>query len=113
MANTISSNKKNSFLKDFVDHYGVGTARVKSYCKQKGVNTLNLTKFKVKNKINVYVKNKFENTHTSVKLREFIKKNLTFFWDNRLYRGYRYHFKLPCRGQRTHTNAVTTARVRI
>lgn len=43
-------------------------------------------------------------------LKGFIKKKIQLFFKIRLYKGLRHKNKLPCHGQRTHTNAKTRKR---
>jgi len=45
---------------------------------------------------------------TSKASKEKAKAHITFLWQIKLYRGLRHHTKLPCRGQRTRTNAKTS-----
>ena len=44
-------------------------------------------------------------------LERLIKDDIKAFVRIGCYRGFRHHSRLPCRGQRTHTNAKTCRRV--
>ena len=105
--------KKNSihFIQKHSETYGIGGKRVAQYCFSKGVNPL-VKNAQMKLKLNLNLEKKFKHVVSSVKLREFKKKSLEFFWSIRIYKGFRYKFKLPSRGQRTHTNAKTKKRIK-
>ena len=99
-------NKHVTLLNDFSETYGIGYTRVKIVSMKLGFNPL-LKPIVLKNRDIQVVKKKFKNILCSKNLREYIKKKLMFLWYIKLYRGIRNMLRLPCRGQRTHTNAKT------
>ena len=101
-----SKNKNNNFIYNFKNTYGIGSQRLRNILLNSGINTY-LYNVKAKKVISKKIEIFFKNTLFSTTLRSNKKKNLNFFWNIRLYRGYRYRFKLPARGQRTKTNART------
>jgi small subunit ribosomal protein S13 len=51
-----------------------------------------------------------QNYHVGIELRNLIKKNKNRLRVISSYRGWRHSGGLPCRGQRTHGNAITSRR---
>lgn len=97
--------KKLFLLKIFSFQYGVSLKKLKNFSQYIGSNPTNII-FKLKRKHNIFVKQQFNLEHLNT-LKSVMYKKLNFFWQIRLYRGVRHKFRLPSRGQRTHTNGKT------
>nr|YP_008816066.1 ribosomal protein S13 [Entransia fimbriata]AGZ90305.1 ribosomal protein S13 [Entransia fimbriata] len=92
--------------------FGIGITRAKKICYQLGFSPT------------LYVKNltafQFDRIETKLLHSFFIGKDLMRLIQQDIqklkiissYRGIRHHNQLPCRGQRTHTNARTSRRLR-
>ena len=108
----ISFDKINdSFISKFSLNYGIGENRLKSFLCLNGVNCLTY-KMKAKKNISKIVEKHFRNSLYSISLMANKKKILNFFWSIRIYRGFRFKFKLPARGQRTKTNSKTKKKIK-
>jgi|SouAtlMetagenome_1021521.scaffolds.fasta_scaffold03025_7 small subunit ribosomal protein S13 len=91
--------------------FGVGKAKSIQICTHLGISEKTSIKFltsEMKNKIVLYIENEIE-------IGDDLRKTLTQLKENQVrlkcYKGQRAKFKLPRRGQRTHTNAKTTKNV--
>lgn len=85
--------------------YGIGTALSKKICDKLGLsehvkfNQLNQAKIEeISQLIN-------ENLNFGTELKQLLYKQKARLMKISCYRGFRYKQGLPCRGQRTHTNA--------
>jgi small subunit ribosomal protein S13 len=105
-------NKETTPLNDFSQTYGIGYIRIKIASIKQGLNPL-LKPIVLKSRAIQVIKKKFKNMLCSKNLREYIKKKLLFLWYIKLYRGVRNMLRLPCRGQRTHTNAKTKKKFKL
>lgn len=90
--------------------FGISTKKSSKICSYFGVSKKTKMKFltlEIKNKILIYIENNFV-------VGDDLKQVLTQTKENQIriksYKGIRMKFKLPRRGQRTHTNAKTTKR---
>ncbi len=87
--------------------YGIGSASAKNILSKAGVNpdtrTDNLTDAEV-NQIRHIIDDEYK---VEGDLRREIQMNIKRLMDLGCYRGLRHRRGLPCRGQRTHTNART------
>ena len=86
--------------------YGVGRARAKAICEAAGVNTSSKMKDLSESEME---KLRVEVSKITVEgdLRREVSMNIKRLMDLGCYRGLRHRKGLPCRGQRTHTNART------
>ena len=111
------SNKKNfkdkkiNYILNFSLVYGVGSVRLQNLCKNLGINC-RFFNIKIKKKLNLKIEKFFRRFRYTFHLRNRIKKNLDFLWQIRNYKGFRYKFHLPARGQRTKTNAKTKKKLK-
>ena len=103
-----SDNK--TFKSGFVKVFGIGDSLHlkirKKFGLSKNIRIKDLNN-ELKNKITNYVEN---NIAYGSDLRQNIIKNKENLIKKRCYRGIRLKHGLPCRGQRTHTNAKTAKR---
>lgn len=100
------NNNKTYFLKNFNNTFGVNSKQLKELCYKIGLNPTNKD-FKLKKKNNLFITKHFKVEEYDKNLKIQIRKNLKFLNQIRVYRGVRHGLKLPCRGQRTKTNART------
>lgn len=84
--------------------FGVSESSRFSYKKNIGINIKKQAKRLKKGYVKSY-ESFFNKTLKNSELRDSIKDNINFLKEIRSYRGFRHHLNLPCRGQRTHTNA--------
>ncbi len=86
--------------------YGIGPTRAKKILAATGISpdlrTDNLTEEDIKN-----LRNELQNYHIEGDLRREVAMNIKRLQEIGSYRGLRHKRKLPCRGQRTKTNART------
>jgi len=90
----------------FLTLYGIGLFNLRKKAIKKGLNPkcyfLNLKK-----SLSNEVKSLFKSLLLGKNLKRDLNEYFKFLWVFRLYKGYRYQFNLPLRGQRTKTNAKT------
>jgi len=98
--------KKINYISNISLVYGVGSIRLQNFCKTLGVNP-RFFNIKTKKTLNSKIEKFFRRFRYTFHLRNRKKKNLDFLWLIRNYKGFRYKFNLPARGQRTKTNAKT------
>ena len=86
--------------------YGIGPTRAKKILAATGISpdlrTDDLTEEDIKN-----LRNELQNYHIEGDLRREVAVNIKRLQEIGSYRGLRHKRKLPCRGQRTKTNART------
>ena len=86
--------------------YGIGPARAKKILEATGISpdlrTDNLTDEDIK-----LLRNELSNYHIEGDLRREVTMNIKRLQEIGSFRGLRHKRKLPCRGQRTKTNART------
>ncbi len=86
--------------------YGIGPTRAKKILAATGISpdlrTDDLTEEDIKN-----LRNELSNYHIEGDLRREVAVNIKRLQEIGSYRGLRHKRKLPCRGQRTKTNART------
>ena len=86
--------------------YGIGPTRAKKILAATGISpdlrTDNLTEEDIKN-----LRNELANYHIEGDLRREVSMNIKRLQEIGSYRGMRHKRNLPCRGQRTKTNART------
>ena len=86
--------------------YGIGPTRAKKILAATGISpdlrTDNLTEEDIK-----LLRNELSNYHIEGDLRRDVAMNIKRLQEIGSYRGLRHKRKLPCRGQRTKTNART------
>ena len=86
--------------------YGIGPTRAKKILEKTGISpdlrTDDLTEEDIKN-----LRNELQNYHIEGDLRRDVAMNIKRLQEIGSYRGLRHKRKLPCRGQRTKTNART------
>ena len=86
--------------------YGIGPTRAKKILAATGISpdlrTDNLTEEDIKE-----LRNELANYHIEGDLRREVAMNIKRLQEIGAYRGLRHKRKLPCRGQRTKTNART------
>ena len=86
--------------------YGIGPTRAKKILAVTGISpdlrTDDLTEEDIKN-----LRNELSNYHIEGDLRREVAMNIKRLQEIGSYRGLRHKRKLPCRGQRTKTNART------
>lgn len=86
--------------------YGIGPTRAKKILAATGISpdlrTDDLTEEDIKN-----LRNELQNYHIEGDLRRDVAMNIKRLQEIGSYRGLRHKRKLPCRGQRTKTNART------
>lgn len=104
--------KKLHFIQNFTETFGIGSKRVTSFCLSKGVNPQKHN-IKTKSKFNQSLEKRFKKAVCSIHLRTAMKRSFDFYWKIRIYKGFRHRFRLPSRGQRTHTNARTKKRTKV
>lgn len=92
--------------------YGIGSHRASEICYTLGftetIPVKELTQFQIR-QLTLYIENNFFITRD---LHEIIIKDIKRLRIVGCYRGLRHHAGLPCRGQRTHTNAKTSRKMR-
>jgi len=93
--------------------YGIGKHKSLNFCKSlgfsKNLKINNLTNYQINKLIKTIENSSIFITTDLKKFKYSIIKNL---FDIKSYRGIRLSSGLPCRGQRTHTNAKTSKRVK-
>ncbi len=102
----LNTQQRPKFILNFSLTYGVGNTRLNKTTKKLGINP-RLHNTQTKKKTNIRIENFFRRFCYTFHLRNKIKKNISFLWFIRSYRGFRNRFSLPSRGQRTKTNART------
>ena len=107
---TISDSK--SILYSLITLYGINKVQSKKICKNIGINpqiTLNKLKNNHVNQLINYI-------NKNLKVEQFLKKlkndRLTMLLEIKSNRGIRQSQGLPVRGQRTHTNAKTSKKLK-
>ena len=107
---TISDSK--SILYSLIILYGINKFQSKKICKNIGINpqtTLNKVKNNHVNRLINYI-------NKNLKVEQFLKKlkndRLTMLLEIKNNRGIRQNQGLPVRGQRTHTNAKTSKKLK-
>jgi small subunit ribosomal protein S13 len=97
--------------KNIKEYKGIGNNLIKKIYKKIGINT-KLNKLLIKNNYLNYLNlniNKY--TFNNLLLKK-IKISIDFYIKLKNYRGIRHFYKYPVRGQRTHTNAKTTKKLK-
>nr|YP_009710038.1 ribosomal protein S13 [Coleochaete scutata]QFU80143.1 ribosomal protein S13 [Coleochaete scutata]QIQ23007.1 ribosomal protein S13 [Coleochaete scutata] len=91
--------------------YGIGSSRASEICYALGlsetIRVKRLTQFQIR-QLTLYIENNF---FINRDLNEIITKDMKRLRTVGCYRGLRHHAGLPCRGQRTHTNAKTSRKI--
>ena len=95
-------NFKFTKLFNFTCLKGMDRKKIKQLCIKKGGNPNN-NKFKLKN---LYFTSISRQVTSNLNIKQ-IKKNISFFWQIKLYRGIKHMLRLPVHGQRTKTNSKT------
>lgn len=90
----------------FLTLYGIGFLNLKKKAIKKGLNPRN-SFLKLKKLPSEQIKNLFKSLLIGKNLKKDLNEYFKFLWRFRLYKGYRYQFNLPLRGQNTRTNAKT------
>lgn len=90
----------------FLTLYGVGLFNVRKKAIKKGLNPKSYF-LNLKKSLSNQVKSLFKFFLLGKNLKKDLNEYFKFLWNFRLYKGYRYQFNLPLRGQRTKTNAKT------
>ncbi|HTL48154.1 MAG TPA: 30S ribosomal protein S13 [Verrucomicrobiae bacterium] len=87
--------------------YGVGRTNSKEILKKAKVDPIKRAKDLTEAEISTITTVIQENVKIEGDLRREVQQNIKRLMDIRCYRGMRHIKGLPCRGQRTHTNART------
>jgi len=87
--------------------YGIGSARAKEICKITGIPESKRADDLDENEVRKIRETIDQNFKVEGDLRREISMNIKRLMDLGCYRGLRHRRGLPCRGQRTHTNART------
>ena len=87
--------------------YGIGRSRSKNIIKQIGIDSFIKTDALTEEQINDIRKVIDNEYKVEGELRTEVKMNIKRLMDLGCYRGLRHRRSLPCRGQRTSTNART------
>lgn len=93
--------------------FGVGKVIAKLVCAELGINPntpINAISRYHRQKLFEQIERDF---FVDMELKRLMQQDIKRCIHIGCYRGLRHHDKLPCRGQRTHTNARTTKRIRI
>ena len=107
---TISDSK--SILYSLTILYGINEYQSKKICKNIGINPqITINKLK-NNHVNLLINYINKNVKIEEILKESKKKKLNILLDIKSYRGIRQSIGLPVRGQRTHTNAKTSKKLK-
>ncbi len=87
--------------------YGIGNSRAKEICKITGIPESKRADDLDENEVRKIRETIDQNFKVEGDLRREISMNIKRLMDLGCYRGLRHRRGLPCRGQRTHTNART------
>jgi len=87
--------------------YGVGPAKAKEICAETGISPMKKADDLDENDVKKIRDHLDANVKVEGDLRRDIAINIKRLMDLGCYRGLRHRRGLPCRGQRTHTNART------
>jgi small subunit ribosomal protein S13 len=104
--NTEISNKKQIKIA-FQAIFGIGIKEISNICKFFGISkitTINNLNSSLKTQIILYIE---KNYLINSDLKQVLTKIKDQQYQLKTYKASRLRFKLPCRGQRTHTNAKT------
>lgn len=86
--------------------YGIGKTRALKICKQVGIEpTVKVSD--LTEEVVIFIQKTIGEFEVEGDLRRRIAMNIKRLRDIKCYRGYRHRRGLPCRGQRTKTNART------
>ena len=99
-----------TILKELQNTYGIGKTLANAVCAQAGVNAkmpINAISKSDWQKLIQQMENDF---FLDTELKRLVQQDIQRFIFIGCYRGLRHHQSLPCRGQRTHTNAKTIRR---
>jgi small subunit ribosomal protein S13 len=92
--------------------YGINIFTSKKICKNIGINpnllTMQIDEYHI-NRLKKYIK---ENIIIEYHLKNINNKRKNFLLKSKNIRGIRQHFGLPVRGQRTHSNAKTSKKIK-
>lgn len=98
--------KKKNILYSLTKIYGIGIKLSKKICIKLNLN-INKKTYLLNNEEIILIKEFIKNLIIENDLRIFIKENLKRIINLNSYKSSRHLKKLPCRGQRTKTNAKT------
>ncbi|MGX7576962.1 30S ribosomal protein S13 [Candidatus Vidania fulgoroideorum] len=96
---------KRYFYIEITKIFGIGKKKSENFCKKK--NIYNKKVFQINKKEKKEIKIFIKKNIVGQELKKKIKSNISRLIRIKCYRGYRHLKKLPCRGQRTRTNART------
>lgn len=93
--------------------YGIGKNQSQIVCNRLGF-TKNLRVKELSKEQTLKISNIIDKTNSLIgaDLKRVIKSNKKRLLEIKSYRGFRHHYGLPVRGQRTHTNARTRRKFR-
>ena len=97
---------KISLYKSLTSNYGIGITRAIKIYKLLGINKRKPSRYLLYKHTRLLNK-RCSRLFINEQLKNYRKQIHSFAYSIRRYRGLRNRFKLPCRGQRTHTNAKT------
>jgi len=107
-----SNNKSKTFFKNLINIFGIGKTLASNINYKLGLNQRNNPKIIKKKHLHEFEKIK-KSLLTEKKLKNHLKEVNVFEQKIKTYRGLRNKLHLPCRGQRTHTNAKTKKKIKI
>lgn len=107
---TVSDSK--NILYTLINIYGINIYQSKKICKKLGFNPFQLIKFLNKKQLKILIKHIDKNFLIEHNLKKKKNEDLKKLIDIRSYRGVRHIFGLPVNGQRTHTNANTSKKLK-
>ena len=110
MSSTINKNK--TFFKNLVNIFGIGNTIASVINYKIGLNGRNNPKRIKKKHFHEFEKIK-KNIISEKRLKNHIKEIKFFEQKIKTYKSLRNKLNLPCRGQRTHTNAKTKKKIKV
>ncbi len=110
MSSTIHKNK--TFFKNLINIFGIGNTIASTINAKIGLNQRNNPKAIKKKHLHEFEKIK-KSILSEKRLKSNIKEIVSFEQKIKTYKGIRNKLNLPCRGQRTHTNAKTKKKIKI
>jgi len=105
-------NKNKTFFKSLVSIFGIGSSTALTVTSKLGLNARKNPKSIKKKHYHECEKIKKSIT-LDKRLKSHLKEVISFEQRIKTYRGIRNKLNLPCRGQRTHTNAKTKKKIKI
>lgn len=105
ISGVIISQKKHIYIA-LQDIYGIGQKRASDICEKANIDK-SVKVIEIENKKIIDIQNIVNSYKIEGELRREVSMNIKRLVDIKCYRGKRHRSGLPCRGQRTKTNAKT------